>query len=64
MQNGTRLRQLADKELDHVCGGAITDNFVKINGGENTPKGNANGIDPTYVDSTNPAGKPPPGQQL
>jgi hypothetical protein len=68
MQDGTSLRRLTEKELDQVGGGAIEDNFVSvtINGGGKTPNGNANGIEPTdvYVDSTNPAGHPPPGQQL
>ena len=58
------VRQLTEKELDHVAGGAISDNFVTVNGGGNTPQGNANGIEPTYVNSTNPAGNVPPGQQL
>jgi bacteriocin-like protein len=58
------VRQLTEKELDHVSGGAISDNFVTVNGGGNTPQGNANGIAPTYINSTNPAGNVPPGQQL
>jgi len=68
MQDGTSPRALAEDELDLVGGGAITDNFVSvtINGGGKTPNGNANGIEPTdvYVDSTNPVGHEPPGQQL
>ena len=32
---------------------------VQINGGGNTPNGNANGVPTTYV---NPAGHAPPGQ--
>jgi hypothetical protein len=67
MNDKTSLRQLTGKELDQIAGGAITDNFVPvtINGGGNTPQGNANGIEPTqvYVNSTNPAGNLPPGQQ-
>jgi bacteriocin-like protein len=63
-KGGSSLRQLTEKELDHVSGGAISDNFVTVNGGGNTPQGNANGIEPTYVNSTNPAGNVPPGQQL
>ena len=32
---------------------------VQINGGGNTPNGNANGVPETFL---NPAGKAPPGQ--
>jgi len=64
MGERTALRGLTEEELDHVGGGAITDNFATINGGGKTPNGQANGIDPTYVGSTNPAGHEPSGQQL
>jgi bacteriocin-like protein len=47
------MRELSDKELDQVNGGAIT----KENGGGMTPKGEAFG-----VPSKNPADKEPPGQ--
>jgi hypothetical protein len=46
-------RELTKAELDVVHGGAIT----KVNGGGNTPNGNANG-----VPNVNPAGHEPPGQ--
>jgi hypothetical protein len=58
------IRELKDHELKQVAGGAITDNFIKQNGGGNTPSGNANGVPDVYVNSTNPAGNVPPGQQL
>jgi hypothetical protein len=45
--------ELSEAQLDQVAGGKI----VKVNGGGNTPNGNANG-----VPATNPAGKEPPGQ--
>lgn len=48
------MRELNDKELGQVAGGAIT----QTNGGGHVPNGNANG-----VPSTNPAGHEPPGQQ-
>lgn len=51
------MRELIEGELKKVAGGKIT--AVKINGGGNTPGGNANGV-PTY--NVNPAGKLPPGQ--
>lgn len=52
-----KLRELAEVELDMVSGGAITSK--QINGGGNTPQGNANGVPTTNV---NPAGSAPPGQ--
>lgn len=52
-----KLRELTEAELDCVSGGAITS--VQINGGGNTPQGNANGVPTTNV---NPAGHAPPGQ--
>jgi hypothetical protein len=51
------LRELTDVELNQVFGGKITP--VKVNGGGNTPKGEANGV-PT--ENQNPTGFPPPGQ--
>jgi hypothetical protein len=51
------MRQLSEKELGQVAGGKITP--VKVNGGGNTPKGEANGV-PT--ENQNPSGFPPPGQ--
>jgi len=49
--------KLSNAQLDQVVAGAITD--TQVNGGGNTPKGDANGV-PTV--SVNPAGKAPPGQ--
>jgi hypothetical protein len=51
------LTVLTDEELDHVAGGEITP--VQVNGGGNTPNGQANGV-PTV--NENPAGFAPPGQ--
>jgi hypothetical protein len=45
--------KLTSAQMDNVTAGAI----VQVNGGGNTPQGNANGIP-----STNPAGQAPPGQ--
>ena len=56
MAKETELRVLLDAELDHVHGGKITP--VQVNGGGNTPNGNANGV-PTV--NQNPAGSAPPG---
>jgi hypothetical protein len=46
------LRELTEKEIEHVSGGTI----VAVNGGGNTPNGQANG-----VPRLNPAGHEPPG---
>jgi bacteriocin-like protein len=51
------LRELTAQELDQISGGKITEQ--QINGGGNTPNGNANGVPTTNV---NPTGKAPPGQ--
>jgi hypothetical protein len=51
------LRVLTDAELNQVHGGKISP--VHVNGGGNTPNGQANGV-PT--ENQNPAGHPPPGQ--
>jgi len=51
------LRELTDAELDQVHGGTIT--IIHVNGGGNTPNGNANGVPKVAV---NPAGHEPPGQ--
>jgi hypothetical protein len=49
--------KLSKEQLDGVVAGAITSE--QINGGGNTPNGNANGVPTTNV---NPTGKAPPGQ--
>lgn len=49
--------KLSKAQLDKVVAGTITD--VQINGGGNTPNGNANGVPTTAV---NPSGYAPPGQ--
>jgi hypothetical protein len=49
--------KLSKAQMDKVVAGAITP--VQINGGGNTPNGNANGVPTTNV---NPAGSAPPGQ--
>jgi len=46
-----------EAELEAVYGGAIT--AVQVNGGGNTPNGQANGVP---VVNLNPAGSAPPGQ--
>jgi hypothetical protein len=51
-QNRFKINRLEDRIAP-----AITD--IKVNGGGNTPGGNANGVPETSV---NPAGKAPPGQ--
>jgi hypothetical protein len=50
------MRDLLDSELRHVSGAKITP--VKVNGGGNTPKGEANGVP---SENQNPAGSAPPG---
>jgi hypothetical protein len=50
--------ELTEAQLDQVTGGAIEQ--IQVNGGGNTPNGNANGV-PTVA--VNPAGHQPPGQQ-
>ena len=47
--------KLTATQMDTVTAGAI----VQVNGGGNTPQGNANGV-PTV--NVNPAGHAPPGQ--
>ena len=49
--------KLSTEQLDGIVAGAISSE--QINGGGNTPNGNANGVPTTNV---NPAGKAPPGQ--
>jgi hypothetical protein len=46
------IRELTEKEIQQVSGGKIT----ALNGGGNTPNGEANG-----VPKVNPTGKEPPG---
>jgi bacteriocin-like protein len=58
------LIELSEAELNQVSGGKITDNYIKQNGGGNTPNGQAKGVPVVYTGSTNPADKEPPGQQL
>ncbi len=53
------MRNLTEMEVTKVAGGKIT--AVKVNGGGNTPSGNANGV-PTV--NQNPTGKAPPGQNM
>lgn len=56
---GTAMAQpvkLDKAQMDQVVAGKITP--VQINGGGNTPQGNANGVPTTNV---NPNDKPPPG---
>jgi hypothetical protein len=50
-------RELTSDELNAVAGGSITG--VQVNGGGNTPNGQANGVPTIYE---NPAGHIPPGQ--
>lgn len=49
--------KLSKAQLDKVVAGAIT--TLQVNGGGNTPNGNAFGV-PTV--NVNPTGYPPPGQ--
>jgi len=49
--------KLSNEQLDNVVAGAITP--TQVNGGGNTPNGQANGV-PTV--NLNPSGKAPPGQ--
>jgi hypothetical protein len=53
--------KLTKDQLDNVVAGAITTTTSQVNGGGNTPNGQANGV-PTTTISTNPAGSAPPGQ--
>jgi hypothetical protein len=57
------LRELTDVELDQVSGGKITPVTEQVNGGGNTPNGQANGVPEVVVAADNPAGHRPPGQQ-
>ena len=49
--------KLSQQQMDNVVAGKITP--TKVNGGGQTPNGQANGV-PTV--NQNPAGKAPPGQ--
>lgn len=49
--------KLSQKQLDQVVAGTIT--ATQVNGGGNTPNGQANGVPTVY---TNPTGYQPPGQ--
>jgi hypothetical protein len=49
-------RELTPEALDGVTGGSIT--AVQVNGGGNTPNGQANGVPTVYE---NPVGHLPPG---
>jgi hypothetical protein len=53
--------KLTPGQMDNIVAGAITTTTTQVNGGGNTPKGQANGV-PTTTVSTNPAGSAPPGQ--
>lgn len=53
--------KLSADQLDRVVAGAITTTTTQVNGGGQTPNGQANGV-PTTTVSTNPAGHAPPGQ--
>jgi hypothetical protein len=55
-QESKRVK-LSKKELAKITAGKITE--VKVNGGGNTPNGNANGVP---SENQNPAGHAPPGQ--
>ena len=56
-KDGQPQRRFNIQRLEDRIAPAITG--VQINGGGNTPNGNANGVPTTYV---NPAGHAPPGQ--
>ena len=66
MTKETELRVLLDAELDHVHGGTIKPVEIsrsQLNGGGNTPNGNANGVPVVIVtENQNPSGHAPPGQ--
>jgi len=53
--------KLTQDQMDNVVAGKITTTTTQVNGGGNTPQGQANGV-PTTTVSTNPAGSAPPGQ--
>ena len=55
------MRVLNEKEVPQVSGGKITAETSQLNGGGNTPNGNANGV-PIVTTNVNPTGKAPPGQ--
>ena len=57
MQKQEQSKQFKIAKLEERIAPAIT--TTHVNGGGNTPSGNANGV-PTV--STNPAGHAPPGQ--
>ena len=60
------IRNLTDGELDDVSGGRIEEVVISVsqlNGGGNTPQGNANGVPIVIVsENQNPSGYAPPGQ--
>ena len=60
------IRNLTDGELDDVSGGRIEEVVISVsqlNGGGNTPQGNANGVPIVIVsENQNPSGFAPPGQ--
>jgi hypothetical protein len=55
--------ELSDAQLDQVTGGALTPITEQVNGGGNTPNGNAKGVPEVVVAVENPAGHRPPGAQ-
>ena len=55
------MRALTEGELRHVSGAKITSVSTQLNGGGNTPKGEANGV-PVVTTNVNPTGYAPPGQ--
>ena len=57
MQEQQPKKQFKIQKLEERIAPAIT--TIQVNGGGNTPNGNANGVPETNV---NPAGHAPPGQ--
>jgi hypothetical protein len=54
------MRMLTDKEVCKVAGGKITPVTTQLNGGGNTPRGEANGV-PIITTNLNPSGFAPSG---
>jgi predicted amino acid racemase len=57
------MRELVEKELDQVSGGAITQTTTTTNPQGHVTQGSPGQAQTTTTVATNPAGHKPPGQQ-
>jgi bacteriocin-like protein len=58
-----KVRELTEKELDHVSGGSITTVTETTNPQGHVTQGTAGQAQTTTTVAKNPAGQEPPGQQ-